>query len=170
MRLFVAVWPPPAVVDGLEALTAADAPGVRPVAADARHVTLRFLGTADPDAVTARLDDADLPAATAVFGPAVTLLGREAVVVPVAGLDGLAAAVTVATATVGRPPDRRPFRGHATVARLRRGATCPYVGAPFAASFEVGEVVLARSTLGPAGARYEVMARWAVPVSGRSTA
>ena len=57
MRLFVAVWPTPAVVEELGALPRPAAPGLRWTTADQWHVTLRFLGDADPgeaaDAVSA---------------------------------------------------------------------------------------------------------------------
>ena len=67
------------------------------------------------------LAGATLPTATAVLGPAVRRLGPSALVVPVAGLDGLAAAVGDATAGVGLPPGPRSFTGHLTLARLRPG-------------------------------------------------
>jgi 2'-5' RNA ligase len=81
-------------------------------------------------------------------------------VVPVAGLDALAAAVVAATAGLGRPPDDRPFRGHLTLARARRGASVrglagQLAGDEVAAAFPVREVRLVRSHLGPHGARYE---------------
>ena len=47
-RLFVAVWPPPEVLDVLAALPRTERPGVRWTTRDQWHVTLRFLGMADP--------------------------------------------------------------------------------------------------------------------------
>ena len=117
-RLFVAVWPPDSVVDELAGL-APGRPGLRPVPPHQLHVTLRFLGDADAGVVAARLDGVTFAAATAVLGPAVRRLGPGAVVVPVSGLDALAAAVGDATGDLGKPAG--PFRGHLTLARLRRG-------------------------------------------------
>ena len=58
-RLFVAVWPPAHVVDAVTELVPAR-PGLRRVPPHQLHVTLRFLGDADVEAVRARLDGAAL--------------------------------------------------------------------------------------------------------------
>ncbi|NIR41602.1 MAG: RNA 2',3'-cyclic phosphodiesterase, partial [Actinobacteria bacterium] len=52
-RLFVAVWPPPSVVDLLARLPRREEPGVRWTTEAQWHVTLRFLGRADPADATA---------------------------------------------------------------------------------------------------------------------
>jgi 2'-5' RNA ligase len=158
-RLFVAAELPDEVRRAL--LAAVDRrpePGVRWVPPEQWHVTLRFLGDADEADAAAALDGVDAPPATAVIGPRVSRLGRTVVCLPVAGLDELAASVAAATATVGQPEDRR-FAGHLTLARLRRRAACGVTGTPFRARFEVGEVVLVRSTLDPDGARHEIVRR-----------
>lgn len=157
-RLFVAVRPAAHVVERLDAIDRPASPGVRWVPVDQWHVTLRFLGEADAGAVTARLVTAALASSSATFGPVVELLGRDAVVVPVGGLDDLAAAVVSATADLGRPPELRPFRGHLTVARVRPGAVCPAIGAPLVASMDVDRIELVSSELHPAGAVHEVVA------------
>ena len=112
--------------------------------------------------MAARLDDAELVPAQATVGPAVAWLGPGVVVVPVDGLGTLAGAVGDLTADVGKPPPRRRFHGHVTIARLRTGARCDLVGTPISGGFAVSEVLLVRSTLHPAGARYEVVRRWAL--------
>jgi RNA 2',3'-cyclic 3'-phosphodiesterase len=160
-RRFVAVWPPDDVLDLVEALYRPVDQGGRWTRRDQWHVTLRFLGEVDdPDDVVAALEGADLAPATATLGPGVTVLGRSVLVIPVAGLDELAASVVAATSALGRPPEDRAFRGHLTLARARRGAS---VRGPalrlaeeeVAATFPVGEVRLVRSRLGPGGARYD---------------
>jgi 2'-5' RNA ligase len=157
-RLFVAVWPPAAVVDELAPL-AQGRPGVRPVAARHLHVTLRFLGDADAGAVGARLDAVTFEAATAVLGPAVRRLGQGALVVPVRGLDTLAAAVIEATSDIGEPAG--PFRGHLTLGRFRRGTRRdPLLGLRVGGEFRVDEVLLIDSTLGQGGPEYAVVGRW----------
>ena len=160
-RLFLAVWAPAPVVECLRSLPRPDAPGVRWVPPTNWHVTVRFFGDAEPSDVVAGLDGTRLPAATAVVGPAVRRLGPSALVVPVAGLDDLAATVGAATVDVGQAPGPRPFNGHLTLARLRRGATCDVTGTPIAAEFDVTEIVLVRSDLSHDGATYEVIGRWA---------
>ena len=47
MRLFLAVWPSPEVVDVLRALPRPDTPGVRWSTEDQWHVTVEFLGECD---------------------------------------------------------------------------------------------------------------------------
>jgi RNA 2',3'-cyclic 3'-phosphodiesterase len=156
VRLFIAVMPPDDVLDVVAGLRRRARDGVRWTTRAQWHVTLRFLGdVADPAPVAAALDGADLAGATAVVGPRVAALGRGVVVVPVAGLDELAAGVTAATGAFGRPAPPRRFRGHLTLARTRGGSVRGLVGEPVGARFPVDAVRLVRSHLGPDGARYE---------------
>ena len=160
MRLFVAVRPPERVLDALAGLRRPDRPDVRWTTRAQWHVTLRFLGElADPAPVVVALDGARLPGCDASLGPRVTSLGRDVVMVPVDGLGVLAEAVVGATAGLGRPPDARPFTGHLTLARTRRGAPRSarraLVGEAIEARFPVTDVRLVRSHLGRDGADYE---------------
>jgi 2'-5' RNA ligase len=170
MRLFVAVHPPAEVLDAVAALPRPERPGVRWTTRNQWHVTLRFLGEVDdPGPVAAAVAEAVAPLAPveAVLGPAVTALGPGVVCVPVAGLDEVAAAVVAATAPFGGPPEERRFRGHLTLARVRRGGTPArrLAGAPVAGSWTVTSAEVVRSHLHPAGARYEVVAT--APLGGR---
>ena len=163
-RLFVAIWPPEDVVEVLTELRRKDQRGVRFVVPESWHVTLRFLGEADPAAVAAALDGATLPPARARLGPAVDVVAERALVVPVAGIDELAAAVVAATTALGEPPPRRRFTGHLTIARVKRHARMPAtLGAPVAAAFDVTEIALVESRLHADRARYETVAAWPVP-------
>jgi 2'-5' RNA ligase len=157
-RLFVAAWPPVEVCGALAALARPAEPGVRYTTAEQWHVTLRFLGTAPVDAAVEAFGAVEAEACRAVAGPRVARLGRDAVVVPVRGLDEVAAAVRRATAGVGEPPDPRPFHGHLTVARLRARAACGVAGAAFGVDWWVREVALVRSETRPEGARYTTIA------------
>ena len=159
-RLFVAVWSPPAFAEQLAFLPRPEQRGVRWVPPENWHVTLRFLGEADPADVGGRLDGATLPPATATLGPVVQRLGRGLVVVPVAGLDLLAAAVADVTSDIGQPIGDRGFRGHVTLARFRPSARCPLAGTPVYATAAIDEIVLAQSLLSTSGARYEPVGRW----------
>jgi 2'-5' RNA ligase len=80
----------------------------------------------------------------------------------VGGLDALAASVVARTAALGEPPPDRPFSGHLTLARAKRGdrGVAGLAGVAFTASWEVGEVTLVASTLHPHGARYDIVARY----------
>ena len=156
-RLFVAAWPPPPVVGELATL-AREEPGVRWVRPDQLHVTLHFLGATEPEAVVERLSEQHLPAAVATLGAKVARLGRDVVMVPVSGLDELAAAVAAALAGSGRPPEPHAFRGHLTIARVRRRGPCSALGRHLSATFPVTEVVLVNSMLTDAGPVYERVA------------
>lgn len=152
MRLFVGVRPPDRVLDALDCLARPDRAGVRWTRREQWHVTLRFLGEVeDPDPVVTALAGARLPRCEARVGPRVEALGRQVLCVPVAGLDELAQAVGEATAGFGQPPDERPFRGHLTLARLRRGSPRHLTGAAVEGRFPVTEVRLVRSHLGGHG-------------------
>ena len=168
-RLFVAAFPPRDVLDVLAAVPRPVERGVHWIPRARWHATFRFLGDADPHDVVGRLASADLPTATAVLGPAVTLLGPDVVVAPVAGLERLAVAVTEATVDLGQPPGPRPFTGHVTLARLRRGAACNAVGVSVAAGFDVTEVCLVDSRRGEEGGggglRYDVVRRFATRIA-----
>jgi RNA 2',3'-cyclic 3'-phosphodiesterase len=151
-RLFVAVWPPLDVVEQLAALPRYPLAGARWTTEKQWHVTLRFLGACDERAAVAALDRVDVAPCTAVLGPGPRRLGRDVLVVPVAGLDTLAAAVGAATDGLGAG-DRFPYRGHLTLARAGKGSL-PRLEAPVAASWVVDRVALVGSELHPAGARY----------------
>lgn len=59
-------------------------------------------------------------------------------------------------------PEKRPFWPHVTLARVKRGRRAVALDDPApppGETFETAEVVLYRSHLGPAGARYEPLAR-----------
>ncbi len=165
-RLFVAVWPPPDVVEALTALPRPEIPGLRWTTAEQWHVTIVFLGSAEVDETVAAFRAMPLPRGPvgARVGPATGRFGRRIVHVPVAGLDEVANAVRA----VLPGGDDRPFTGHLTLARARdrrgvdRSALYEVVGVPLDASFPVHELTLVASTLGRGPARYEVVERRAL--------
>lgn len=136
MRLFVAVAPPAEVAAAIRNA----------------HVTLRFLGEVDDalvaDVAAALVDGlAGERARVATLGTEVRRLGGSALVLPVAGLDELAGAVQRAVGRFGG--EDRPFRGHVTLARVRRGRPLPVMAAPAAPlTWTVDAVELVRSELG----------------------
>lgn len=168
-RLFVAVWPPDDLVRWLRSMDRPERPGLRWTTEDQWHVTVRFLGDVPDESVGAvagglgemvgRLGPVPV---RALAGPRPRGLGGRVWVLPVAGLDGLAAAVVTATSGVvpmEEPP--RPFRGHLTLARTRRPGSLSGLPAPAVESrWDVRELTLVRSELRPTGARYEVVERW----------
>ncbi len=143
-RLFVAVWPPEDVLRELVAVPRPAVDGLRWTKPGRLHVTLRFLGQCDEAEVRAALAATRLPAARVTLGPRVKRLGRGVLMVPVQGLDDLAAAVEAAISQVGLPPADHPFTGHLTVARFKRKPP-PGYRPTLKASFAVTEIALVRT-------------------------
>ena len=178
MRLFVGIWPPPAVVRRLGALRRPDVPGVRWIPPEQWHVTLAFLG-AVPSARVGDLLGALSQAAAgcepveAVLGPSLGLLGRGVLSVPVGGVDGLASAVTTALRRLplDLPDEDRSFRGHLTLARGRGRRRVPVTlaGTAVSATWPVAEIVLASSIHDPPGVRYETVGTARLEDRGRGT-
>jgi 2'-5' RNA ligase len=165
-RLFVAVWPPASLLDQLRRMDRIVRPGLRWTTEDQWHVTLRFLGTIDETAegsTRERLASVALQVrpVEASAGPAPRRLGSGVWVLPVGGLEALAARVEAATEDIGQPAGGRPFHGHLTLARGRKPAALAGLPRPdLAARWTVEGMTLVRSNLHPAGARYEVIGRW----------
>lgn len=173
LRLFVALELPAAVREALAAFAAAAAdPELwRPVAPEALHLTLAFLGGRPADDVpriALVLAEAAGPAPRLALGGALLLPPRRARVLcaevedPDGTLASLQAAVSAGLVAEGvHEPERRPFRAHATVARLRSGRRAPRTvpAAPEPLAFRGEAVTLFRSRPGPGGARYDALAR-----------
>jgi 2'-5' RNA ligase len=161
-RLFIAVWPSADVVAELMSLNRNEQPGVRFVRPENWHITLRFLGEADPDEVTDALNDTRLVSARAHLGPKVGVMAKRTLVVPVDRLDALVAAVTRSTSQIGEAP-RPGFVGHLTLARMNPNVPMPTAfGAPISAAFDVEAVALVESRLDQTGRRYETIGTWSV--------
>jgi 2'-5' RNA ligase len=151
---------------------------LRPVRAEAMHVTLVFLGWQDEQAADA-IAAAAFGAAGGVEAP---VLRAEAVrplpprdprlfALDLADEAGRAGAVQAAVSDAleaGRwyRPEKRPFWPHMTLARVKRGerrvAPLPETPAPPGEPFEARELTLYRSTLRPQGAIYDPLARTAL--------
>ena len=162
MRLFVAVWPSEEILDAIAALPRPDVPGLRWTTRDQWHVTLRFLGRVEEvDGAVAAVRSIDAPACEVTVGPTIGRFGRRILHVPTEGLGPIAVATVSATAHVGGPPDPRPFKGHLTLARSRRGDTDlrALAGVAITGRWWADEVTLVQSHLGGGGARYEVIER-----------
>jgi 2'-5' RNA ligase len=172
VRLFVALELPEPVVSGLVDWRSgvAGIDDLRPVSADALHVTLCFLGSRSVSSV-----DAIATACGVVqgSGPARVSLADAAWLPPrrprvlAVRLEDRSGRLAEAQAALSGQleaggwyvPERRPFLAHVTVARVRGrpsgrrpGAVLP---APPQFDFEASQVTLFRSRLSPAGARYE---------------
>ncbi len=148
--MFVAVRPPPPITGELQSLVTAleteVGQGVRWSPPAGYHVTLRYIGEAEVQPVVAALDEV-LPAgeATIELGPGLIELG-SAIVAPAAGADQLAAVVRGAVGGFGPPQVERPFLGHLTIGRWRRGhGAGELIGRPVGGRFTTGTVELLAS-------------------------
>jgi RNA 2',3'-cyclic 3'-phosphodiesterase len=176
LRLFVALELPQPARDALIAFreAAADPDVWRPVSADALHLTLAFLGrrpATDLEAIDEVLYASVGPAPRLSLGGALLLPPRRARVLcaavsdPDATLAGLQSRVSDGLAGAGvYTPEKRPFRAHATVARLRPRARAPRAvdAAPEPLEFHGEALTLFVSRLHPSGARYEPIVRLAL--------
>ncbi|MCK9521304.1 MAG: RNA 2',3'-cyclic phosphodiesterase [Dehalococcoidia bacterium] len=190
VRLFVACEVPDDVKEAIGGLIT-DLKGrsgnmVRWIRPEGVHVTLKFLG----EVPVKQLPAIKLAIQEAVVGHAPfelefsnigTFGGREGLRimwVGVAGdvlrLEALVRAVNAALAVVGFEPERRPFRPHLTLARVRdeigtrqRAEIEVEVGKTEIpqSSWRTTQVSLMRSRLTPQGAVYEVLATFPLRVS-----
>jgi 2'-5' RNA ligase len=147
---------------------------LRPVAADALHVTLVFLGWQDESAVEA-ISDAAFGAVGEIAAPVLRagdlrpLPPRNPRLFALELEDeaGRASALQEAVSgalEAGRwyRPEKRPFWPHLTLARVKRGERrVPGLAGPPAPgrAFRAAQLTLYRSTLRPQGALYEPLGR-----------
>lgn len=174
LRLFVATDLPADVRAQLAAWGERVAPdGVRAVPEANLHLTLAFLGTrepADAETVAGLLTGVARPVGELTTAAALWLPPRRPRVLTVAlaacpALARLQADIVEALAdALAWEPERRAFRAHVTVGRVRRGMRVRgvEVAPPLALTFASPALTLYRSRPGPGGARYEPLARAAL--------
>jgi 2'-5' RNA ligase len=134
-RLFLALWPDPAVRQQLrdwrELWTWPR--GAAPVRTDKLHLTLHFLGNQPSDALPALLDGLAVPFSPFRLELGVAELWHNGIAVlspaaPPQALLDLYAALSAALPGVGLQPEARDYRPHVTMARRARGAEVPQSG------------------------------------------
>ena len=173
LRLFVALELPAAARAALAAFRdgAADPRVWRPLPDASLHLTLAFLGrrpSGDVGAVSAAVHAAAGPPPRLLLGWPLLLPPRRARVLTVsladpdgelAALQGrLSDGLEAAGVFV---PEKRPFRAHVTVARLRPRERAPRSVSATAepVEFHANKLTLFVSRLHPRGARYEALSR-----------
>lgn len=188
VRSFIAVLVPPNLRAGTASVQSRlrGAPGVKWVEPENFHFTLRFLGNVAPGRL--QVMQAGLAAALAeekAFD--ITLAGVGAfpsvrrpqtiwvgVTAGASTLEALAAAVEKAAVAQGFPPERRPFRAHLTLGRVKaerppaelvRTLEAEPAG-EVVGSMQVAEVSLMRSELYRAGPTYTRLAAFALEERG----
>lgn len=181
MRLFLALVPPPEVLDEIDRVLEPHRPGwpkLRWLPRANWHITLTFLGEVDEacvDRLIPRLDRAARrhPPFPLSFGGAGTFPRHTRARVLWADLRGdrralerLAAATTAAARRAGVPPDRhKRFSPHLSLARSKAPADLRALVAslaPFEGSTWTADTIhLVRSHLGRA-VRYETLTTWSM--------
>jgi RNA 2',3'-cyclic 3'-phosphodiesterase len=173
LRLFVALELPEAARAALAAFrdAAADPDVWRPVPDEHLHLTLAFLGrrpSGEVPVISTVLHEAAEVAPRLELAGALLLPPRRARVLcasledPDGTLMDLQARVSDELTAAGvYTPEKRPFRAHATVARLRQRARAPrsVSAAPEPLEFAGGPLTLFESRLHPHGARYVPLTR-----------
>lgn len=189
LRLFVALELPQAVRSGLESVSRQLRRLVpdtvcRWVRPEGIHLTLKFLGETAGARLPALREALD--ASVSAFGP-ITLTpggvghfgGRHGIRVVWIGLEGeieraagLAGQIDRALAELGFSREKRPFRPHLTLGRVRDRASrvekerlaagLDSFETPELPSFQAHDVVLMASKLLPGGARYDALHRTAL--------
>lgn len=142
--------------------------GLRAIAGEYLHATLCFLGWRSASEVDPILGACDslggLPVPALRLGEAIWLPPRRPRVLSVELGDqtgGLARVQSTASDALAGggwyTPEKRPYLGHVTVARVRREARVPRIGLspPPPLEFLAPRVTLYRSRLSPAGAHYD---------------
>jgi 2'-5' RNA ligase len=187
-RSFVAVFPPESVLAALAELRRKldlSLPGVRWIAPENLHFTLRFFGdlTREERTRAAEVLDAVVPARR-VFPVELAGIGvfphwRRPRVLWVGASEGSEALVDLSRALeqgfreAGLGRADKPFVPHLTVGRWREGAPAPPEDAPTrwssiggVGAFPVVEVALIQSVLGPKGSTYSPLHRAELGASG----
>jgi RNA 2',3'-cyclic 3'-phosphodiesterase len=179
MRLFIAIPMADSTVAQLSRFTGrlkSRADGLRWTAPESWHITLQFLGETGADTaacVVAKLREVHLPPILVRF-EGLGFFDRTGIfyagVAVTPELQLLQRKVEEATGQCGFVPEKRPFRPHITLARVRAerqgrafytlkaGIQQPSVFSGFTAP----EFLLYESFLGAGGARYEVRERFAL--------
>ncbi|WP_112269912.1 2'-5' RNA ligase family protein [Lentzea terrae] len=158
MRLSVAIWPPPAIVEVLGALPRP--PGIQWSVPAQWLVKVRPLGTV-PDRVVPGLIDAlneeldGAPATRCVLGPRTRSIGQW-LGVPVSGLDDLAAVVFAATAPIVPVTHPQPFQADIVIARGRVPAA--HAGAAISGEWIADRIALVADRSAPGRPRFEDLA------------
>ncbi len=164
MRLFLALWPPRETARALAEWARAvqkDAGG-RATAEETIHLTLAFLGNADPDKASAAAESVrsspfELPIDTAKYWKHNKIVWVGPRTVPPA-LSDLVSQLHPALERAGFVLEDRPFTAHVTL--IRKAAVPKSIPPLPDVRWPVTDFVLVRSVPDSRGARYETLERF----------
>jgi RNA 2',3'-cyclic 3'-phosphodiesterase len=170
VRIFFALWPPPATARAL-AQWAGEAQvlsGGKATAEAKIHLTLAFLGNADPAKAIRAAQRVEagahsLPLSQARYWRQNRIVWAGPREIP-SGLGALVEKLGIELYRQEFILERRPFAAHVTLLRGARPARLPPL--PAALDWPVSEFQLVRASLSPAGASYEPLALFPLSASG----
>lgn len=149
--------------------------GVRWTPRDFLHLTLTFMGTQRPDALTALAGllggvvarHRAFPIAIATCRGFPDAKSHIVAAIPEASpaLLALQREIALAIASLGISLEDRPYLPHITLGRLGRHGLSTVLDEPCAVRGQATAVSLYRSDARPGGSHYSVMARWPLTVS-----
>ena len=168
------------VAEAVERLRTVARQGVRWMALDTLHLTLKFLGEIREDGVPRLIARAhaklgpEQPFDVGLAGYGAFPNAREARALWIGVSEGasslarLARKLDSASRAIGAPRERRPFEPHLTLGRLRDPLRVELERAapPDSVAWTVSEVVLYESRLSPSGARHVPLARFPLGAGG----
>ena len=164
MRLFFALWPPPATARALAdwAKGVARVAGGKPVAAENIHLTLAFLGDADPEEAIAAAKEVrcgafDLPIEVSEYWARNQILWAGPQRTP-APLERLVTTLQLELFRAEFILERRPFAAHVTL--LRKARTPLALPELPSVQWPATEFVLVKSRNSPAGSSYAIVQRF----------
>ncbi|MCS6782341.1 MAG: RNA 2',3'-cyclic phosphodiesterase [Gloeomargarita sp. SKYBB_i_bin120] len=181
LRTFLAIPPDPTAREYLtiyhERLTAqAWSEQVRWVNPEQWHLTVRFFGNLRPTQVATliqllnqKLSFSALP--LTLTQPSFLPNQRQPHVIAcrvptTEGLQNLVNCTENCVRALGLPQEKRPFRGHITLGRLRNKATLPTsiidIDQEQSAAWQANRLVLYQSALTPQGSYYQELAAWSL--------
>lgn len=164
MRLFFALWPPAQTARALGewAAEVAKRSGGKVTAVDNIHLTLAFLGDADPDGATAAARKVNAPRHRLPIDAAQYVKRNEMVWVGPAtvppALGALVADLQHVLRDAGFDLEERPFRAHVTL--VRKAARPPSIPQLPQVPWPVDEFLLMRSRTSSKGSTYEPLERF----------
>jgi 2'-5' RNA ligase len=166
MRLFFALWPPAETARALAewAREAQRLTGGKTIDAAKIHLTLAFLGEADPAKAARAAGKVESPGHSLPIEEA--RYWRESNIVwagTPAPLKALYESLSLELFSEEFILERRPFAAHVTLIRKARSARLPPLPA---LDWLVNEFLLVRSSLSPKGSTYEPLERFELPYPG----
>ena len=174
MRLFFALWPPPATARALAdwAKEVARVAGGKPVAAEKIHLTLAFLGDADPGKAIAAAKEVrgeafDLPIEVSEYWARNQILWAGPQRIP-APLERLATTLQLELFRAEFILERRPFAAHVTL--LRKARTPPTLPDLPIVQWPARQFVLVQSRTSSEGPIYAILRSFSLIASPPLTA